>query len=137
MIMESDAVIRFRDGSAFSQGVVIAGGKTIDAKSLPWNEHSSFKGVYLKHLVKGEMTEGRLSCHLVWIKAGHAIGDHVHEGKWELHEVLQGTGVGDVDGKPFVYEPGVVAVIPEGVQHRIVADREDVYLFAKFFPALL
>ena len=129
--MESEAVIVFRDGN------VIADGKTIDAKSLPWNEHSSFKGVYLKHLVKGEMTGGRLSCHLIRIKAGHAIGDHVHPDKWELHEVLQGTGAGDVDGKPCVYAPGTESVIPQGVQHRIVADSEDVYLFAKFFPALL
>ena len=129
--MESEAVIRFRDGS------ILVDGEVIDAKSLPWNEHASFKGVYLKHLVKGEMTGGKLSCHLVHIKAGHAIGDHIHADKYELHEVLQGTGVGDVAGKPFVYSPGTVAVIPEGVQHRIVADREDVYLFAKFFPALL
>lgn len=129
--METDAVSKFRDGT------IIADGGTIDAKSLPWNEHATFKGVYLKHLVTGSMTGGRLSCHLIRIKAGHAIGDHVHPDRYELHEVLQGTGAGDVAGKPFVYEPGVESVIPEGVRHRIVADKEDVYLFAKFFPALL
>ena len=129
--MESDAVIMFRDGS------IIVDGKTIDSKSLPWNEHSAFNGVYLKHLVKGEMTGGCLSCHLVHIKVGHEIGNHVHEGKWELHEVIEGTGAGDVNGKPFVYAPGTMAVIPEGVHHRLVADKEDVYIFAKFFPALL
>jgi quercetin dioxygenase-like cupin family protein len=129
--MESEAVISFRDGT------IIVDGKTIDAKSLSWNEHSAFKGVYLKHLVKGEMTGGRLSCHLVHIKAGHAIGDHVHPDKWELHEIIEGTGAGNVNGKPFVFEPGVVAVIPEGIPHGIVADKEDVYLLAKFFPALL
>ena len=129
--MESDAVIKFRDGS------VIADGRTIDARGLPWSGHASFKGVYLKHLVKGDMTGGRLSCHLIRIEAGYSIGDHIHEGKWELHEVIQGTGDGNVGGKSFVYSPGTVAVIPEGVQHRIVADGEDVYIFAKFFPALL
>jgi len=129
--MESEAVIMFRDGRVFADG------KTVDAKSLPWNEHATFKGVYLKHLVKGEMTGGRLSCHLIHIKAGHAIGDHIHPDKYELHEVISGTARGNVDGKSFVYEPGVVAVMPEGVRHGIEADEEDVYLLAKFFPALL
>lgn len=129
--MESNAVSIFRDG------IVVAGGHTIDSKSLPWNEHSTFKGVYLKHLVTGGMTGGKLSCHLIHIKAGHAIGDHVHPDKYELHETISGRASADVNGKPFVYEPGVISVIPEGIQHRIVADREDVYLLARFFPALL
>ena len=51
--------------------------------------------------------------------------------------MIAGRAQGNVDGKPFIYEPGVVSVIPQGVRHRIVADREDVYLLAKFFPALL
>lgn len=129
--MESEAVKMFKEGA------IIAGGKVSGAESLPWNEHATFKGVYLKHLVKGEMTGGRLSCHLIRIRAGCAIGDHVHADKWELHEVLQGVGAGEVNGKPFVYAPGTESVIPEGVRHQIVADKEDVYLFAKFFPALL
>ncbi|WP_424358546.1 cupin domain-containing protein [Methanocella sp. MCL-LM] len=129
--MESDAVSKFRDGR------IIADGRSATVESLPWNEHSTFKGVYLKHLVTGSMTGGRLSCHLIRIEAGHAIGDHVHADKHELHEIISGRAEADVNGKPFVYEPGVVSVIPEGVRHRIVADREDVYLLAKFFPALL
>lgn len=129
--MESSAV------SMFKSGVIIADGKTVDAESLPWNEHATFKGVYLKHLVTGSMTGGRLSCHLIRIEAGRSIGDHVHPDKYELHEVISGEAAGDVNGKPYPYVPGTVSVIPQGVQHRIVAGKEDVYLLAKFFPALL
>lgn len=129
--MESSAVSIFRDG------VVVSDSKTTAVESLPWNEHSTFKGVYLKHLVTGSMTGGRLSCHLIRIEAGHSIGDHVHADKYELHEVISGEAAGNVDGKPFPYVPGTVSVIPQGIQHRIVADKGDIYLLAKFFPALL
>ena len=129
--MESSTVIMFNDGEVIADGVITA------AEGLPWNEHATFKGVYLKHLVTGSMTGGRLSCHLIKIEAGHAIGDHVHPDKYELHEVISGRAGGDVGGKPFPYVPGTVSVIPQGVQHRIVAGEGDVYLLAKFFPALL
>lgn len=123
--------------SMFDQGVAIHGGIVTDVKSLPWNEHPAFKGVYLKHLIKGEATGGTFSAHLVKIMAGCEIGDHVHEDKYELHEVIEGAGTGIVDGKPFAYVPGVMAVMPEGVKHRVIAGEKDMYLLAKFVPPLL
>jgi mannose-6-phosphate isomerase-like protein (cupin superfamily) len=121
----------------FNEGRVASAGTMIEAGSLAWNEHAAFKGVFLKHLIKGEAAGGKFSCHLVRIGAGKEIGDHVHEGKWELHEVIAGSGIGVVDGKEIPYGPGLIAVIPEGTKHKIVAGREDVYLLAKFVPPLL
>lgn len=108
----------------------------IQIKNLKWNK-AAFDGVYLKHLVKGESTENKFSCHLVKIEAGCEIGEHIHEGKWELHEVLDGEGTGFLDKKEMKYGLGISAVIPADIKHKVVAGKEDLYLFAKFIPALL
>lgn len=121
----------------FNSGAVTANGKTSDVSGLSWNEHASFKGVSLKHLVTGKDTEGKLSCHIVRILAGHEIGDHIHVGMYELHEVIDGEGTGILNGKEVRYVPGVVVVIPEGRNHRLTAGSEDLYILAKFVPALV
>lgn len=121
----------------FEEGRIAWNGSLIDVASLEWNEHASFKGVYLKHLVKSEATGGKFSCHLIKINAGREIGDHVHEGKWELHETIAGVGAGVVNGKEIRYEPGVISIIPEGTMHKVVSGTEDMYLLAKFVPPLL
>jgi quercetin dioxygenase-like cupin family protein len=104
---------------------------------LGWNAHPTFKGVSLKHLVTGQATEGKLSCHLVHIQAGCEIGTHVHAGKLELHEVLSGQGQGLLVEQTIPYLPGTVVVIPADQPHRVVAGDQDVYLLAKFTPALV
>ena len=78
--------------SMVEQGEIFYQNKKILAKEIAWSAHPTFKGVYLKHLVKGEDTDGKFSCHLVKVEAGCQIGSHIHEGKWELHEVLEGIG---------------------------------------------
>ena len=121
----------------------ISGGKIVyldnesEVEGLAWNPHPSFKGVFLKHLVKGDSTNGKFSCHLIRISDGNEISDHIHEGKWELHEGIGGTGSGLLAGKEIFYELGASIVVPEGVQHKIIANQDDVYLLAKFIPALL
>jgi quercetin dioxygenase-like cupin family protein len=107
------------------------------SEELTWNEHSSFKGVFMKHLVCGEQTNGAMSCHLVRIEPGHEIGLHLHQGKLELHEVMSGSGSllrGDVAHE---YRPGTVAVIPADVNHRVIAGNEGLFLFATFTPSLV
>jgi len=118
-------------------GKIVYLDKEFSVTDLDWNPHPSFEGVFLKHLVKGESSDGKFSCHLIRIKDGFEIGDHIHEGKWELHEVIGGVGKGVMAGKEIVYELGVTVVVPENVKHKIVADNGDVYLLAKFIPALL
>ncbi len=111
--------------------------RTVAQDRLAWNDHASFKGVALKHLIKGEKTGGKFSVHMVRVKAGYMIGDHIHEGKWEMHEVVSGKGSCDRDGVNIHYEPGVIAIIPENINHRVTADGGDLYLLATFVPALL
>jgi len=121
----------------FEEGAIELPEATVSADTLAWNEHASFKGVYLKHLVRGEQTDGKYSCHIVRIRARHEIGDHVHEGKWESHQVLDGDGALTLGGRRVRYVPGVMAVIPENVKHKVMAGDEDMYLLATFVPALL
>lgn len=118
-------------------GVIATLENEINASDLEWNEHSSFKGVYLKHLIKGEATNNMFSSHLIKIKAGYEIGDHIHKDKWELHEPIMGNGKGFLGEKEIDYKLGVSVVIPEGIKHKVVAGGEDFYLLAKFVPPLL
>jgi hypothetical protein len=37
----------------------------------------------------------------------------------------------------MAYVPGIFTVIPQGKVHKIIAGDTDMYLFAKFVPALL
>ena len=108
-----------------------------EAGSIPWNEHPRFKGVFLKHLIRGVNTGDKLSCHMVRIDAHCVLEEHTHENNWELHEVIEGEGVFLIDGREISYYPGRVAMIPEGVRHKVVAGGAGLVLLAKFFPALL
>ncbi len=126
-------------GDLFEQmenGLVILPGQELPAGDLPWKPHPAFKGVTLKHLVTGKSTAGRFSAHLVRIDPGREIGEHRHEGKLELHEVVQGEGRCQALGKEFSYKPGVVALMPPDEPHRITAGEKGLYLLVKFAPAL-
>lgn len=104
---------------------------------LNWNPHPKCRGVALKHLLTGEFTDGKLSCHLVHIQAGCEISEHIHAGQFELHEVLSGQGVGTLVEKNIPYLPGTTIIIPANKPHKVVAGKDDMYLLAKFTPALL
>ncbi len=125
--------------TGFEVGTVNFLDKQIAAESLAWNAHPKFQGVALKHLVTGADTGGRFSLHLVHVAAGCEIGDHVHAAQYEVHEVLDGTGRCVMGEKTIAYAPGVCAVIPEGVQHRVMAADSDgdLYLLATFVPPLV
>jgi quercetin dioxygenase-like cupin family protein len=112
------------------------GNASREIESLPWNEHPKFAGVFLKHLITGEQTGGRLSAHLVRVAAGSAIGDHVHDTQLELHEVAAGSGTCTLEGESVAYRPGTCLVIPQGVKHSVAAGDEDLIMLAKFAPAL-
>jgi len=109
-----------------------------DLSALPWNPHPKFAGVALKHLVTGAQTGGTLSAHLVRIDAGCCLEEHTHPGSLELHEVARGAGRCMLAGKDVRYAPGVCGLIPAGTAHSVRADAgEDLYILAKFAPALL
>ena len=108
----------------------------VNVNDLKWNKTAS-EGVYIKHLVEGRLTDNKLSCHLVKIGAGCEISTHIHEGKLELHEILDGEGIGFLENKNIKYIPGVSVVILPDIQHRVIAGEKDLYLLAKFTPALI
>ena len=108
-----------------------------EAGALPWKAHPVFAGVELKHLVTAADTDGALSCHLVRLQPGAALASHVHDGQWELHEVVAGAGTAGIADRSADYLPGVSAVIPRGVPHEVTAGEAGLTLFVKFFPALL
>lgn len=109
----------------------------LSAENIPWNPHPSFSGVFLKHLVSGQATDGQLSCHLVKVEPGKVLETHIHDQQWELHEVMGGQGKALLDEREVPYAPGTMAVIPRGVNHRVQAGEDGLLLCAKFFPALL
>lgn len=119
------------------QGRIVVAGETTPVSERIWNEHPTYPGVYLKHLLTGEDTQGRFSSHLIRVRQGCEIGLHVHEGKMELHEVVQGHGQCMLQGETIAYESGVASLIPADAPHRLLATDEDLYLLAKFVPALL
>ena len=118
------------------QGKVVAGLAAKNVESLPWNNHPAFAGVALKHLITGKDTDGKFSCHIVRIDTGCEIGTHIHEGKWELHEVVKGKGYCLLENEKVDYDAGIVTAIPADLPHSVVAE-EQLYLLAKFVPALL
>lgn len=120
----------------FSEGRIVLISKEEQVNRLPWNEHPTFLGVALKHLITGKDTNHNFSCHIVRVKAGCEIGNHIHEGKWELHEVIKGNGTCIIADEQILYNVGTIAVIPADIPHTVKAD-EDLYMFAKFIPALL
>ncbi len=121
----------------FDEGRMIYMGKVYDLGSIEWNQHPSFKGVFLKHIIKGMETGNRMSCHLVKIEPLCELGSHIHEGKMELHEVISGSGSFTIEEEIFDYSPGVVSYIPDDIKHSIKAGNDGLQFFAKFSPPLI
>ena len=115
----------------------IAGQFESKSNEIGYAPHKTFKGVYLKHLVKGEITDGRISSHLVKVEPFCSIDTHIHAEQLEIHEVIQGEGECLVGEKPIRYEPGSVEVIPQNVPHKVTAGENGLYILAQFAPALL
>ncbi len=107
------------------------------SKEIPWEKHPKFDGVCLKHLIKGADTEGKLSCHMVRIDPGAVLDEHIHDVQWELHEVISGDGEFLLNTKKNTYYSGRMALIPKGMNHKVIAGKNGLILLAKFFPALI
>jgi quercetin dioxygenase-like cupin family protein len=122
--------------SRFEKGKLHTVEGTREFDTVEWSKHSKFEGVELKHIVSGSQTKGHFSYHLVRIAPEKKIGLHTHETQLETHEVLAGSGVCVNGGTEIVYESGVIAILPKGVEHEVKAGPEGLFLFAKFFPSL-
>ncbi len=104
---------------------------------VEWSKHPNFKGVYLKHMIKGADTNGLFSSHLVKIEPHDCLETHCHENQLELHEVIEGDGSCQLIEETFGYHLGKMAVIPKGKSHMVQAGENGLTLLAKFFPAML
>lgn len=122
---------------AFKNGQIYSNSHIENATTLPWHDHPTFPGVALKHLITAKDSEGKFSSHLVRVNRGCEIGEHIHAGKWELHEVYDGQGLCRINGEKINYSKGLAAVIPADIPHVVQAIEHDLYIMAKFFPALL
>lgn len=120
-----------------TNGQLLLSEKTIYFKDILWSKHSAFEGVELKHLLTSKETNGEFSYHLVKIAPNKKIGNHIHETQLETHEVIAGSGVCINSGKKFIYKSGSISIFPMKIPHEIVADKEGLYILAKFIPALL
>ena len=112
------------------------GPQPVDLKSIPWSPHAKFDGVALKHLITAKDTQGTFSYHLVRIAPDKQIGLHIHDKQLETHEVIAGNGLGKRADQEIPYNAGVLSVFPAGVEHKVTAGHDGLYLFAKFIPAL-
>jgi quercetin dioxygenase-like cupin family protein len=119
------------------KGVATYTSKEEDIDKIPWGPHPKFKGISMKHLVKGADTEGRMSCHIVKLDPNAILDEHTHDKQWELHEVIEGEGAFFLAAKEKPYHTGDLGIIPSGVKHKVVAGKDGIVLTAVFFPALL
>ena len=101
-----------------------------------WVPHPKFPGVALRAVALSAETGGTFSQHQVRIDPGRVIADHTHPDHWESHLVLSGDGVAEIAGRRTDYVPGTVGVMPKGVEHRVGAGAETLYIQATFVPAL-
>ena len=108
-----------------------------DSDTLVWNPHAKFQGVFLKHLITGSDTGGRLSLHHVRIDPECAIGDHTHAGMVEIHDVIAGAGTCILEGKEIPYSPGSMGVMPADRVHRVIAGKSGLLIRATFSPPLV
>ena len=121
----------------FETGSVSGSAGKRKTESIAWTPHPAFAGVSMKHLVTGADTNGTSSVHLVRVNPGCCIGDHIHDGKTEIHQVVSGEGRCLVEEREIEYGEGVVAVIPADRPHSVVAGDPGLFLLAVFSPALL
>jgi len=116
--------------------IYINGEKMDVISNIKWDKHPKFSGVFTKTLFTSKDSNNNLSAMIVKIDPNHEIGDHIHEGKYELHEILSGNGIGIIDNKNVEYKPGVVSLIPGDIRHSIKAGDKGIILLAKFTPSL-
>ncbi|MBU1002865.1 MAG: cupin domain-containing protein [Proteobacteria bacterium] len=103
---------------------------------LAWNPHPVFSGVRIKDLITGADTGGSLSCHLVHVAPGCCLEDHTHPTQTELHQVADGDGICMIQDRKVAYQPGKMAIIPQGERHSVRAGKLGLTLVATFSPPL-
>ena len=114
----------------------LSGEQPAELNLIPWSPHPKFEGVELKHLITAKDTGGAFSYHLVRVAPQKKLEAHIHATQLETHEIIAGKGICSTDNRKMNYEPGVIAILPKGIEHEVSAGNEGLCIFAKFFPAL-
>ena len=120
-----------------ANGIVHYTDRSENISEVEWAKHPKFKGVYLKHIIKGADTGGAFSSHLVKIDPDCCLENHCHENQLELHEVIEGDGSCQLIEERFDYHLGKMAIIPKEKSHMVQAGKNGLTLLAKFFPAMI
>ena len=121
----------------FENGTICTISDIVNLQDIDFILHPELKGVSLKHLVTGTMTNNRISCHLVKVEPFCILDTHVHENNLEIHEIISGDGTCYIAENKVSYHIGTVGVIPENIPHRVEAGEHGLYILAKFTPSLL
>lgn len=124
-------------GNSFEKGTICTISDIVNVGDIEFRPHAKFKGVSLKHLVTGKMTNHQISCHLVKVEPFCTLDTHVHENNVEIHEVIYGDGTFYIADNTVGYNLGSIGVIPANVSHKVEAGENGIYILAKFTPALL
>jgi quercetin dioxygenase-like cupin family protein len=96
------------DKTVFELGIIYVNGVELNkTDNIEWQKHPKFNGVFTKGLFSGKDSNNNLSAMLVKIEPNCEIGNHIHEGKAELHEVIYGEGVTLVNDKDIISFQGV------------------------------
>ena len=122
-----DSVAWLEKGMVYVNGNAVRG-----LSSIPWTEHPKYSGVYIQSLFE---SSDSFSAMIVKMNPFAEIGNHIHEGKSELHEVIYGEGIAEIDHNEVTYHPGIISCIPCDTTHRVTAAQNGLILFAKFFSA--
>lgn len=125
------------EANNFNRGKLYINGECIDIDNLTWHEHPTDRGVFFKHIISGANTNKLLSYHLVKVNPDCEIDIHNHIGKTELHEIIGGCGHCMIGNEKIDYHKGVIGFIPEDKYHSVRAGKEELFILAKFFPALM
>lgn len=123
--------------NCFENGLIFTSEKGILGENITYMPHPKFKGVFLKHLVTGEFTDNKISCHLVKVEPFCTLDAHVHENCLEVHEIIAGDGTCFIGENEVNYCLGSIGVIPSNTPHKVKAGSKGIYILAKFAPALL
>lgn len=122
--------------NCFENGQIGTISEILKSSDKPFNPHPKFKGVYLKNLVTGDMTDNKISCHLVKVEPFCTLDTHVHENSLEIHEVIFGNATCYIGENKINYNVGSIGVIPANVMHKVEAGENGIYILAKFTPAV-
>lgn len=121
----------------FESGVIYFNGEKVSiTNDVSWDKHPTFANVYTKKIFSGKLCNNNLSAMIVKIEPNYMIGNHIHEGKAELHEIISGDGTGVIGSNNISYKPGVISLIPGDTAHSVIAGESGLILLAKFMPAL-